>query len=254
MASSAPKRGPTAYFLFADSVREAVKAELQAKADSGTGASGKEADPAAPAGAKKVSVALVAKGIGERWKALTDEEKARFKAAATTRAAAAAAAAAEAAEAAGPGESAPGAAADDPAASAPAPPLPGSSLPLSVVRRLMLVDPDVKRVSAGAARAVAAAVEAAVAALARSSAAVAAASKRRTLRPADILGAVRADGRWADTGCVGVLTAGGGGAGAAVPAPSPGAAAKTKKVAGKRPAPAEAADAAAFFKPRPRVG
>jgi hypothetical protein len=118
---------------------------------------------------------------------------------------------------------------------------------------MMLVDPEVKRVSAGAARAMAAAVEAAVAALAKSAGAVAVASKRRTLKPADVVGAVRADGRWADAGCVAVLVGLVGKGGAPAAAPSPKNADRSRKAAGKRPAPAGVADKAAFFKPRARV-
>ena len=57
----APRRGPTADFLFADGERAAVRAQLVA---------------AAPPGAK-ISVATVAKAVGERWKALKDEERER---------------------------------------------------------------------------------------------------------------------------------------------------------------------------------
>lgn len=258
MASTA-KRAPTAYLLFADSVRDAVKADLQAAANAGVASSGGPDLVSDPVPAKKVSVALVAKGIGERWGKLTDDEKAGFKTQAIARAATLVAAAAAAAEAAG-GEGAPPADASAAAgggrggeAGAAPQPLPGASLPLSVIRRMMLVDPEVKRVSAGAARAMAAAVEAAVAALAKSAGAVAVASKRRTLKPADVVGAVRADGRWADAGCVAVLVGLVGKGGAPAAAPSPKNADRSRKAAGKRPAPAGVADKAAFFKPRARV-
>jgi len=52
----------SAYFVFADSVRAQVKEELVLLAESG-----------------KVSVAEVAKAIGEKWAGLTDDEKAAFK-------------------------------------------------------------------------------------------------------------------------------------------------------------------------------
>ena len=58
-------RGPTAYFMYADSVRAAVKAALVAGAD-----------PDAP----NPGVATVAKAIGVQWKALTDEGRAEWKA------------------------------------------------------------------------------------------------------------------------------------------------------------------------------
>lgn len=55
-------RGPTAYFLFADTVRASVQAELQARQPDG-----------------KLSVAILGKAIGERWQALSDEEKQVYK-------------------------------------------------------------------------------------------------------------------------------------------------------------------------------
>jgi DNA-directed RNA polymerase I subunit RPA43 len=246
MSAPAPaKRAPTAYFLFADSVRDAVRADLQG------------GDAAA-----KVSVAAVAKGVGERWKALTDEDKAVFKAQAAERAEALRA---EAVAAAGAGGGEGGADGPPPAdTTADAPAIPGSSLPLSIVRRVMLVDPEVKRVSAGAARAAAAAVEGALAGLAATAAAVAAEAKRRTLRPSDILAAVRRDGRWADAGCVAALAAsgvkevagggGGGGRGGGARKRSASLSPRTKKgkrtAVGARAGPARAAEAAAFFAPR----
>ncbi len=56
-------RGPTAYMLFTAEHREAVKAELLAG-----GADGKAA-----------GVAAVAKLVGQKWAALSDEEKQQYK-------------------------------------------------------------------------------------------------------------------------------------------------------------------------------
>lgn len=58
----AAKRGPTAYFVFADQHRKQVKDELQAL---GEGA--------------KVSVGAVGKALGAKWSALSDEEKLVYK-------------------------------------------------------------------------------------------------------------------------------------------------------------------------------
>lgn len=66
----AARRGPTAYFLFSDEQREAARAECLAAAEPGA----------------KVSVAVVAKAIGEKWRALSDEAKAEYKAKAAQRA------------------------------------------------------------------------------------------------------------------------------------------------------------------------
>lgn len=56
-------RGPTAYMLFTAEHREAAKAELLAG-----GADGKAA-----------GVAAVAKLVGQKWAALSDEEKQQYK-------------------------------------------------------------------------------------------------------------------------------------------------------------------------------
>ena len=66
----AARRGPTAYFLFSDEQREATRAECLAGAEPGA----------------KMSVAVVAKAIGEKWRALSDDAKAEYKARASQRA------------------------------------------------------------------------------------------------------------------------------------------------------------------------
>jgi hypothetical protein len=55
-------RGPTAFFLFSEEQREQTRAECVAAAEPGA----------------KMSVAVVAKAIGEKWRALSDEEKAGY--------------------------------------------------------------------------------------------------------------------------------------------------------------------------------
>lgn len=57
-----PKRPKNAFMLFTDSIREEVKAELVAKADDG-----------------KIRVADISKVCGERWKAMTADEKKPFE-------------------------------------------------------------------------------------------------------------------------------------------------------------------------------
>jgi DNA-directed RNA polymerase I subunit RPA43 len=56
----APKRAATAYFIFSEEKRVEAREECLAEA-----------------GTDKISVAIVAKKIGEKWRALSDEEKAR---------------------------------------------------------------------------------------------------------------------------------------------------------------------------------
>ena len=75
----AAKRGPTAYFLFSDEQREATRAECLAAAEPGA----------------KISVAVVAKAIGKKWRALSDKAKAEYKARAAQQALDAASQAAE---------------------------------------------------------------------------------------------------------------------------------------------------------------
>jgi hypothetical protein len=67
----AAKRGPTAFFIFSEEQREATRAECLAAAEPGA----------------KVSVATVAKAIGEKWRGLSDEDKAGYKEKAAQRAA-----------------------------------------------------------------------------------------------------------------------------------------------------------------------
>ncbi len=64
-------RGPTAYFVFTEQHRAEAKEELLR-------AGGRDA---------KVSVAQVAKALGDKWRGLSDEEKARYKELAAQRAA-----------------------------------------------------------------------------------------------------------------------------------------------------------------------
>ena len=70
---------PTAYFIFCKEKREEEKQKLLA------------------AGSVKVSVTSIAQALGERWKSLTDEERAAYKQQAEEQAKAQAAEAAEAA-------------------------------------------------------------------------------------------------------------------------------------------------------------
>ena len=76
-------RGPTAFFLFSEQRREQARAECVAAAEDGA----------------KVSVAVVAKAIGEKWRALTDAEKAEYQEKASQRGKELAESAAAAAEA-----------------------------------------------------------------------------------------------------------------------------------------------------------
>lgn len=63
LQGEAVMRAPTAFFLFSQEQREQTRAECVAAAEPGA----------------KVSVATVAKAIGEKWRALTDVEKAAYQ-------------------------------------------------------------------------------------------------------------------------------------------------------------------------------
>lgn len=71
MAAPAAKRmkGTTAYMMFGEEQRQSITSKLRAEAPDG-----------------KVAVTVVAKAIGELWKALSDEEKASYKEKAQARA------------------------------------------------------------------------------------------------------------------------------------------------------------------------
>ena len=56
-------RGPTAFFIFSEEKREQTRAECVAAAEPGA----------------KISVAVVAKAIGQKWRALTDAERAEYQ-------------------------------------------------------------------------------------------------------------------------------------------------------------------------------
>ena len=114
------KRAQTAYFAFSEEMRGKVKEELVAKADSG-----------------KVSVAEVAKEIGRLWKELAEDERQGYK----DRAAESAKAFAEVAAAANDGKEP----SDEPAEHAAKKP---AQLPLSIVKKVMVIDKDVSRVTA----------------------------------------------------------------------------------------------------------
>ncbi|EFN59540.1 hypothetical protein CHLNCDRAFT_56806 [Chlorella variabilis] len=200
-----PPRGQTAYFLFSEEHRAAAKADL-----------------AAQDGAK-AGVAQVAKLVGAKWAALSDEEKQQYKdrAAAKTRQMKEEAAAAAAAQ--GQQQQSPGgegaAAGEEPAPAAvggggAAPPPFG--FPTGVVKRIMMVDDEVQRVSADAVRAIAKATELFVQQLAARALQHAQAGKRKNFKEPDVAHVAGRDRRLVDMGLREVLeqhgaTSGGGG-------------------------------------------
>ncbi|KAL4431280.1 hypothetical protein ABPG75_006536 [Micractinium tetrahymenae] len=174
-------RGPTAYFLFSDENRASAKAELAEQPG-------------------KHGVAQVAKLIGQRWAALSEEEKQVYKdRAAKLQEEAAATAAAEQAEQAQQspgGSSAEGAAAEE-GGEAPAPP---AALPISIVKRIVMMDSDVKRLSAEAVRAIAKAAELFAGQLAVKAMEHAAKGKRKNFKASDVEQLASRDRRLIDMG------------------------------------------------------
>ena len=151
-AKKMKKKAPSAYLAFANAHRAAAKAELE------------EANPG-----EKFGVAAVAKAIGAKWQGLTEEGKAQYKEMAAAQAA----------------EKAALAGSDSEGEEAPEPDRP-TGFPLSVVRRLVEQDPDVKRVSAEAVKAVARATELYLEMLAADAYEMARLSNRRTLKFEDL--------------------------------------------------------------------
>jgi histone H3/H4 len=180
-----PKGAVTAYFAFTEANRAAVQQELNEAAAAAAAAASEAAGGAADAGAadatakpKSVSVAVVAKELGARWRALSEENREKYKELARQRTEAAAAAAA----AAGPAD---GDAADD----ADADEQPDQQLPAfprSIVKRIMACDPDFKRASADAVWLICAAAEALLGSIAERAAKQALGKRRKTVKLEDL--------------------------------------------------------------------
>ncbi|KAK2075655.1 hypothetical protein QBZ16_001763 [Prototheca wickerhamii] len=167
-------RAPSAYFLFAEAVRAQVQAELQAE------------NPEA-----KISVAMLGKAIGERWRALSDEQKQHYKTLAAEKAVEAGALAEEGAAAGAEHEGGSSAA--------------EAALPTSLVKRIMLMDDEVARVGAEGLRAVAAAAEAFLGLLASKALSRAGGDKRKNFRFDDLLAVAKQDRRLGVMGLSDVL-------------------------------------------------
>lgn len=162
---------PTAYFIFCKEKREDEKQKLLA------------------AGNVKVSVTSIAQALGERWKLLTDEERAAYKLQAQDLAKA------QAAEL--------GAAANDDKTheeAGDAGPHRPDAVPASWVRKIVSADEEVGRCSADAAQALAAAADMFIALLSRKASFTAARAKRRTIKLDDVESTVRGDRRLAAAG------------------------------------------------------
>jgi histone H3/H4 len=171
------KRAQSAYFAFSEVMRSTVKEDLVAEAESG-----------------KISVAEVAKEIGRRWKALAEEERQQYK----DRAAESAKAFAEAAAAANEGDEA---ADEHPAPAAKKPAL----LPLSIVKKVMVLDKDVSRVSSEGVWLMARAAECFLEMLTERCATAALSRKRRTIKMDELEHVIRRDKKLVEVGLKAVL-------------------------------------------------
>ena len=176
----APKRALSAYFVFANEQREAARNEYLASS-----------------GAEKVSVAAVAKLLGEKWRVLSDEERAQYQKLAAEKAAAAEEAAnAQAMDVDQPGEMHETGEQDKEMEQQ----QPPAGLPLSLVKRIMLLDKDVNSISSDALKATAKAAELVIEMLVARAYKGSTAAKRRTINFGDVDQAVHADDRWEISG------------------------------------------------------
>lgn len=164
-----PPKGPTAYFVFSEQFREEVRKELQ------------QQDPE-----KKWSVADVAKGLGARWSKLAEEEKEVYKARAQELK--------EKALASVNDENEP------PAVHEEGDHEQKTALPVSVVRRLMLLDADVSRVSLPAVHAVSSSAKIFLEFLADKCLVAAKQGRRKTIKIDDVASVVKQDRRLRDVG------------------------------------------------------
>ncbi|GIL51434.1 hypothetical protein Vafri_7416 [Volvox africanus] len=165
---------PTAYMLFCNEHREAARQKLIA------------------AGHEKVAVTLVAKELGQLWKALSDEEKAAYKSRAGNL------------QQAVDGDAQPvflDGESQQEVVNAAKP----AALPTAWVRRVVGLDPEIQRCSADAVLALSTAAEVFVAAICAKATVVAAGSKRRTVRLEDIERCVRNDKRLIAVGLTAVM-------------------------------------------------
>ena len=162
--------GASAYLAFANANRNDVKEELLR--DLGEGA--------------KVGIAQLGKELGKRWKLLSDEEKARYKEEALKQLRER-----EAKRAIEGGDKGDGDAENAPAAAAPQ----RQALPTALVKRLILSDPDLKRVSGPALSMLISSTEAFLGLLTEKARDVAVSTKRRTIRYSDLQTAAK-EGGW----------------------------------------------------------
>ncbi|WIA12042.1 hypothetical protein OEZ85_012121 [Tetradesmus obliquus] len=179
--------------VFTDEHRQEVQERLKQESESG-----------------KVAAPAIAKALGEVWKGMSEEEKDVYRQKSKDRAEAAAAAAAEEAAAAGDQEQQEG---GDAAAAAAAAAAAGedtasqaAALPKHIVKRIMLADDEVQRVSADALWLVAEAGRLFLQQLAVKGAAAAASKKRKTIKLEDFEHVVRTDKRLVAVGLKDVVS------------------------------------------------
>ncbi|WIA32177.1 hypothetical protein OEZ86_003026 [Tetradesmus obliquus] len=175
--------------VFTDEHRQEVQERLKQESESG-----------------KVAAPAIAKALGEVWKGMSEEEKDVYRQKSKDRAEAAAAAAAEEAAAAGDheqqegGDAAAAAAAGEDTASQ------AAALPKHIVKRIMLADDEVQRVSADALWLLAEAGRLFLQQLAVKGAAAAASKKRKTIKLEDFEHVVRTDKRLVAVGLKDVVS------------------------------------------------
>ncbi|GLC38633.1 hypothetical protein PLESTB_000454500 [Pleodorina starrii] len=177
---------PTAYMLFCNENREAARQKLAA------------------AGHEKFAVTLVAKELGQMWKALSEEEKAAYKTRAGEQQQQHQQQQLQAAD----GEAQQGSPMGEqphPAREATKPVLP-AALPTTWVRRVVGLDPEIQRCSADALLALSTAADVFLGAVCAKATAAAAGAKRRTVRLDDVERCVRGDKRLVAVGMTAVMS------------------------------------------------
>eukprot|EP00198_Chlamydomonas_reinhardtii_P003774 XP_001693110.1 predicted protein [Chlamydomonas reinhardtii] len=169
--------------LFCNQHRESVRQRLAAE------------------GQEKIAVTVVAKELGQIWKALTEEEKAKYRAQAEEqKQQQQQQQAGDGSETQGEGNAEGGQRAGSPAKAAAA-----ASLPASWVRKVVNLDPEIQRCSAEGVLALSAAAEVFLSAVCAKATAAAAAGKRRTVRLDDMEKCIRGDKRLMAAGFTAVI-------------------------------------------------
>ncbi|KAG2433491.1 hypothetical protein HYH02_012609 [Chlamydomonas schloesseri] len=171
---------PTAYMLFCNEHRESIRQRLAAE------------------GQEKIAVTVVAKELGQLWKTLSEEDKAKYRAQAEEQKQQ------QQQQQVGDGGEREAEGEGDHKSGSPAKAA-AATLPASWVRKVVNLDSDIQRCSAEGVLALSAAAEVFLSAVCAKATATAAAGKRRTVRLDDVEKCVRGDKRLMAAGFAAVI-------------------------------------------------